>query len=145
MATVFVLPRCVPAVTTFPFTLDLPVGTISSTVVAANAGVSAIVAFCMFTEDKKNFLLVFAKKFDHVRDDMYVAVMRHEFAHIVDEHISELEKARLFGVGILRLPTERRVDRIAELIWKQPIYYDKKYLIQNLKGGYRPRPSHLPQ
>ena len=103
------------------------------------------VAFTMFSGDKRDFILVFAPKYHYVRPDMYVAVMRHEFAHVIDEHLSDLEKARLFGVKILKLPCERRVDRMAEIIWKQPIYYDKKYLIQNLLGGIRPRPSHLPK
>ena len=60
------------------------------------------------------------------------ALIRHELAHTV---------FMLFG---LHDHSEAETDELAELIWKQNIYYDDED-VQTLNLGTRPRPVYLPQ
>jgi hypothetical protein len=102
------------------------------------------VAYTRFPNDNSSFEIVFAPKFHLYNDSMVLAVLRHELAHVIDEVYSTQSLGRFVGEDLERLYTERRVDRIAELLWNQQIFYDKVYLIQNVTSGVRPRPLNLP-
>jgi len=102
------------------------------------------VAYTRFPSDNSSFEIVFAPKFHLYNDSMVLAVLRHELAHVIDEIYSTQSLSKFVGEDLERLYTERRVDRIAEILWNQPIFYDKLYLIQNITTGVRPRPLNLP-
>ena len=59
-----------------------------------------------------------------------VGLIRHELGHLVDPDVD-------------RLGSERRADRLAELITGQPIYYDQDD-VQTTRPGRR-RPAYLPR
>lgn len=65
-------------------------------------------------------------------------IIRHEFGHVVDA----LVPASKLPPGLPKT-SERRADAIAEWIWGEPIYYDRKAWVQNLTSGERPRPQAL--
>ena len=102
------------------------------------------VAYTIFPNDNSSFEIIFAPKYHLYNGSMIEAVVRHELAHVIDEFYSTQSLSQYLGDRLETLYTERRVDRIAELLWNQPIFYDRIYLIQNLTSGIRPRPKHLP-
>jgi len=102
------------------------------------------VAYTLFPADNSYFEIVFAPKYHLYNGSMLEAVVRHELAHVIDEFYSTQSLSKHLGDRLETLYTERRVDRIAEILWNQPIFYDRIYLIQNLTSGHRPRPNHLP-
>jgi hypothetical protein len=71
-------------------------------------------------------------------------IVRHELGHVVDLCFPEAavdQWAERHGVQLPKTD-ERRADAIAELLWKEPIRYDKD-LVQSTREGVTPRPRHL--
>ncbi len=104
-------------------------------------------AFCSYRDHnagKRDIEIVIAPKLLRSHPDRIEAIFRHELAHAAEFHAGEHElrkMAKLDGETLPRGP-ERRADRVAEIIWGDPIYYDE-ILVQTLSGGTRPRPRHL--
>ncbi len=104
-------------------------------------------AFCGYREHnsgKRNIEIVVAPKLLRSSPSRVEAIFRHELAHAIEFHLGEDEvrsMARFDGEKLPQGP-ERRADKIAEIIWGEPIYYDE-ILVQTLSGGKRPRPRHL--
>ena len=76
--------------------------------------------------------------------DRAKAVIRHEIGHALDFLLPRHEVDSIFlsrGFDPISTP-ERRADKLAEIIWDQPIYYDDQ-LVQSLSKGIKPRPKHL--
>jgi hypothetical protein len=96
----------------------------------------------MYPEDGSAHLLFSTKMFRaplHRQD----AIVRHEIGHALDwffeNHLDRL--AYQHGKSLPGTP-ERRADAIAELIWGEPLLYDKD-LVQSTRYGVTPRPRHL--
>ena len=87
----------------------------------------------------------FAPKFSLLNEDMAIAVLRHEFGHALAHILGVPFLSEQLGENLDMYYTERGADRIAELIWNEPIFYDYYFLIQNHSSGHRPRPLSLPQ
>ena len=104
-------------------------------------------AFCSYRDHnsgERDIEIVVAPKLLDGDPDRVKAIFRHELAHAIEFHLGENEvrsMARRDGETLPKGP-ERRADRIAEIIWGDPIYYDE-ILVQTLSGGTRPRPRHL--
>ncbi len=104
-------------------------------------------AFCAYRDHnsgKRNIEIVVAPKLLRSSPSRVEAIFRHELAHAIEFHLGENEvrsMARFDGEKLPQGP-ERRADKIAEIIWGEPIYYDE-ILVQTLSGGKRPRPRHL--
>jgi len=104
-------------------------------------------AFCAYrdgNDGRREISIVVAPKLLRGDSDRVGAIFRHELAHAVEFHLGEDElrrMARLDGEALPRGP-EQRADRVAEIIWGDPIYYDD-ILVQTLGRGIRPRPKHL--
>jgi hypothetical protein len=104
-------------------------------------------AYCMYKDGNdgaRDITIVIAPKLAKGDGARLQAVLRHELAHALEFHLGEKELHNLARADGFHLPAgaERRADRVAEIIWEDPIYYDQD-LVQTLSGGSRPRPSHL--
>ena len=104
-------------------------------------------AYCAYRDGptgKREIFIVVAPKLVRSNKARVDAILRHELAHAIEFHLGEDEVRRLARRDGHKLPPgpERRADRIAEIIWDHPIYYDDK-LVQTLNRGTRPRPRHL--
>jgi hypothetical protein len=94
--------------------------------------------------DHDTSLIVVAPKMKLVGADRVKAVIRHEIGHALDFLLPRREVDSIFlsrGLDPISTP-ERRADKLAEIIWDQPIYYDDQ-LVQSLSKGIKPRPKHL--
>ncbi len=103
-------------------------------------------AFCGYGSgnDGRRIGIVVAPKLLRGDRDRVQAILRHELAHAIEFHVGEEELRSMAAQDGYRLPrgAERRADRVAEIIWGDPIYYDD-ILVQTLARGIRPRPEHL--
>jgi hypothetical protein len=104
-------------------------------------------AYCAYRDHpsgKREIFIVVAPKLIRSNKARVNAILRHELAHAIEFHAGEDEVRRLAKQDGHKLPPgpERRADRIAEIIWDDPIYYDD-ILVQSLNKGIRPRPRHL--
>lgn len=104
-------------------------------------------AFCAYRDDaegNRSIEIVVAPKLLKGSPERVEAILRHELAHAIEFHLGEDEVRRMARFDGHSLPKgpERRADRIAEIIWGDPLYYDE-ILVQTLSGGTRPRPRHL--
>ena len=89
--------------------------------------------------------ILFAPKFKMLNNSMAKAVLRHEFGHALTHIFGVTFLSEQLGENLYMYYTEPRADRIGELIWNEPIFYDYYFLIQNHSSGHRPRPLSLPQ
>jgi len=89
-------------------------------------------------------IMVFAPKWRQLSDANYDAVIQHELCHVL--HFLKpniIRMLRDFGLFFDEGCYEIFADKMAEIIFENPIYYDK-HLVQTLdKGIYRNRPLHL--
>jgi hypothetical protein len=104
-------------------------------------------AYCAYRDynsGKRTISIVVAPKLIRSSKSRVSAILRHELAHAAEFHIGEHELRKMAALDGETLPRgpERRADRIAEIIWDEPIYYDD-ILVQTLDRGTRPRPRHL--
>ncbi len=104
-------------------------------------------AFCTHRSHdsgQEDIAIVIAPKLLRGNRDRVQAILRHELAHAIEFHLGENEVRRLARFDGETLPRgpERRADRVAEIIWGDPIHYDE-ILVQTLARGTRPRPQHL--
>ena len=88
----------------------------------------------------RDIVIVVAPKLARGPEGRIQAILRHELAHAIEFHLGEYKL--LEALPELPAGPERRADRLAELLWGDPIYYDD-ILVQTLDGGKRPRPRHL--
>ena len=79
-------------------------------------------------------------------DEQKREILLHELAHALEFHLGEAQLRRMARVDGYNLPStpERRADAVAEIIWGDPIYYDRM-TVQTLSPGRKPRPAHLPK
>ena len=88
--------------------------------------------------------IVFAPKWKQLTDANYDAVIQHELCHVL--HFLKpniIRMLRDFGLFFDGDCYEIFADKMAEIIFDNPIYYDK-HLVQTLKRGkYRNRPLSL--
>ncbi len=104
-------------------------------------------AYCAYRDypsGEREIFIVVAPKLIRSNRARVDAILRHELAHAIEFYAGEDEVRRLAKQDGHKLPPgpERRADRIAEIIWDDPIYYDD-ILVQSLNKGTRPRPRHL--
>ncbi len=103
-------------------------------------------AYCMYRDGNagREIDIVAAPKLLRGHDDRIEAIFRHELAHAIEFHVGEHQLREMAAADGHDLPrgAERRADRVAEIIWGDPIYYDE-ILVQTLGRGIRPRPRHL--
>lgn len=104
-------------------------------------------AYCAYRDHnsgRREIFIVVAPKLIKSSKARVSAILRHELAHAIEFHIGENEVRSMAGRDGHTLPPgpERRADRIAEIIWGEPLYYDD-ILVQTLNRGTRPRPRHL--
>jgi hypothetical protein len=104
-------------------------------------------AFCAYRDHnagKRDIEIVVAPKLLRSKPERVEAIFRHELAHAAEFHLGEHELRKMAALDGETLPPgpERRADKVAEIIWGEPIYYDE-ILVQTLSGGKRPRPRHL--
>lgn len=104
-------------------------------------------AYCAYREGPdgpEDIQIVVAPKLTRGDKARIEAILRHELAHAIEFYLGEREVRRLAEQDGYRLPRgpERRADRVAEIIWGEPVYYDRD-LVQTLERGTRPRPRHL--
>jgi hypothetical protein len=94
--------------------------------------------------DHDTTLIVVAPKMKLANANRAKAVIRHEIGHALDFLIPRREVDSIFlSRGLYPISTpERRADKLAEIIWDHPIYYDDQ-LVQTLSEGIKPRPKHL--
>ncbi len=85
--------------------------------------------------------IVVAPDFHKLSDLNQEAILRHELAHAIEFSLGFKRTNYEFGPLLARTP-ERRADQIAELVWEEPILYDKSDL-QTLDQGVYPRPERL--
>jgi len=100
-------------------------------------------AYCYVEHDGSIFIVI-SPKLAEGSSSRVEAILRHELAHAIEFHTGETElreMARVDGNKLHR-GEELRADQIAEIIWGDPIYYDK-IDVQTLERGQRPRPKHL--
>ncbi len=100
-------------------------------------------AYCAYKDTPygaKDIVIVVAPKLARGPEGRIQAILRHELAHAIEFHLGEYKL--LEALPELPAGPERRADRLAELLWGDPIYYDD-ILVQTLDGGKRPRPRHL--
>jgi hypothetical protein len=91
--------------------------------------------------------LQFAPKIESACPERADGVVRHEIGHVLDflyeaPRLDAWAAAR--GVQLPRTP-ERRADKIAEAVWREPICYDKSIYVQTTQqhGTLKARPKHL--
>jgi hypothetical protein len=103
------------------------------------AGSDRQYAYCMNGDP---MVIAFAPKAVELSVANLRGLMRHEFGHALEFRYGVAELERRLG----RLPAtvERRADVIAELVWGDPIVYDRRLVQCVGKNGTRPRPAHLP-
>lgn len=104
-------------------------------------------AYCAYRDynsGKREISIVVAPKLVSSSKARVSAILRHELAHAIEFHLGEDEVRGMARRNNEKLPPgpERRADRIAEIIWGEPLYYDD-ILVQTLNRGTRPRPRHL--
>ena len=104
-------------------------------------------AYCAYRDGnagRRDIAIVVAPKLCRGGRQRVQAILRHELAHALEFHLGEDELREMAAADGIRLPEgpERRADRVAEIIWGDPIYYDRD-LVQTLERGTRPRPGHL--
>jgi hypothetical protein len=103
-------------------------------------------AFCAFgAGDNGDQIIIFiAPKLFKGPPERIEAILRHELAHAVEFHLGEPELRKWARAEGHSLPRggERRADRVAEILWGDPIFYDTE-TVQTLSPGVRPRPAHL--
>lgn len=104
-------------------------------------------AYCAYRDHdsgRREIFIVVAPKLIKSSKARVNAILRHELAHAIEFHIGEDAVRGMAGRDGYKLPAgpERRADRIAEIIWGDPLYYDD-ILVQTLDRGTRPRPRHL--
>lgn len=97
-------------------------------------------AYCEHLHDK-TIRVVVAPDFSKLSDVQQEAILRHELAHAIEFALGIKRTNYEFGPLLARTP-ERRADQIAELVWEEPILYDKSDL-QTLDQGVYPRPERL--
>jgi len=85
--------------------------------------------------------VVVAPKLIKGEQDRADAVIRHELGHVIDAHFP-FRKLREWAPGKLPRGLERRADVIAEVVWGEPIKYDRD-TVQSICCGVHPRPPHL--
>ena len=85
-------------------------------------------------------VIMIAPRMEQASNDRITAVLMHEIGHALDFEYShkDLEEA----CGALPKTPERKADAIAEAIFGVKMYYDID-LVQSLRSGLRPRPTHL--
>lgn len=105
-------------------------------------------AFCGYRDGNsgRSIIIVIAPKLLHGDEPRVQAILRHELAHAVEFYLGEDELHKVAALGGDSLPDtpELRADAVAEIIWGDPIYYDR-LKVQTLSRGQRPRPPSLPQ
>lgn len=103
------------------------------------AGSDRQYAYCM---DGDPMVIAFAPKASELSKANLRGLMRHEFGHALEYRygVAELERR----LGKLPPTVERRADAIAELVWGDPIVYDRRLVQCVGKNGVHPRPAHLP-
>ena len=104
-------------------------------------------AYCVYKDagdGTRSIAIVVAPKLCRGNEARIEAILRHELAHAIEFHVGEAELHEMAAADGIRLPKgiERRADRVAEIIWDDPIHYDRD-LVQTLERGQRPRPRHL--
>ena len=104
-------------------------------------------AFCAYRDHnsgERDIEIIVAPKLLDGDPERVAAIFRHELALAIEFHLGEAKVRKMARVNGESLPSgpERRADRIAEILWGEPIYYDD-ILVQTLSGGTRPRPRHL--
>lgn len=92
----------------------------------------------------KKFEIVFAPKWDQLTDENYIAVLRHEYGHVL--HLMHPKIFRMFkNLGYNFHPAQEEIfsDFVASFIWNDHIFYDDD-LIQTLEETSTSiRPRHL--
>lgn len=105
-------------------------------------------AFCAYRDGNagREVFIVVAPKLLRGDSARVEAVLRHELAHALEFHLGKAQLRRMARVDGYNLPStpERRADAVAEIIWGDPIYYDRM-TVQTLSPGRRPRPTSLPK
>jgi len=104
-------------------------------------------AYCAYKDrnsGERDITIMVAPKLTRGNRDRIQAILRHELAHAIEFHLGEKELRALAKESGYSLPRggERRADKVAEIIWGDPIFYDE-ILVQSLGKGTRPRPRHL--
>ena len=92
----------------------------------------------------RHFKMVFAPKWDELTDNNYIAVLRHEYGHVLHlMHPNIFAYYRKQGVNIYPKHEEIFSDFIGSTVWAEHIYYDEN-LIQTLdQTPIDIRPRHL--
>lgn len=99
-------------------------------------------AVCLYHKDG-TIELLFAPKTRLQPVHRQEGLIRHELGHALDFlYGAALDPwAKSLGYKLPRTP-ERRADKIAEVVWGEPIRYDRD-LVQSVLEGKTPRPWHL--
>jgi len=100
-------------------------------------------AYCYY-EGPYDINVVISPKFLRASPDRVEALLRHELGHAVEFHLGTDGLKRWARQNRLPLPrgVERRADSLAEIVWGDPIRYDKE-MVQSLETGTYPRPRKL--
>lgn len=105
------------------------------------AGAARQFAYC---KDGDPIVIAFAPKAAQLPVSNLRGLMRHEFGHALEYRYGVDALQRHFGISLPSM-VEHRADVIAELVWGEPIRYDREDVqCVGVAGAKHRRPAHLP-
>ena len=93
----------------------------------------------------REFKIVFAPKWDRLTDENYIAVLRHEYGHVLHLMYPQIFKLIKEEYGVSLHPSQEEIfsDFAASFIWNDHIFYDDNLIQTITPTDIDLRPRHL--